>query len=185
MITWLPQIGFGAAARRLDDKRLEKQFEMCHDIMYALEDGDDWPEEVRMWSGYEQRFCLYSMMVGLELHTQRHTGADTTCFHEWMRELKDAGIGSARPPWEKDADIIRSHRSRLIAMDRERYAPMFPRTPDKMPVLWPQVLKQDPGTYRLRLKTEDVRRLGTGSRKLPEWLYYNPEKNEVLARRSN
>jgi hypothetical protein len=107
---------------------------------------------------------------------------DSRPFHEYVSDLKSANIGAARPPWEKDANIIRSHRSRLIALDREHYAPLFPGTPEKMPILWPQVLKADPSVYRLRLKTEDIKRLTSGSRKLPPWLYYNPDQNEVLVR---
>ena len=183
MITWLPQFAFGASAKRLDDARLIKQIEMCRDIADLLRDNGEWPEEVRMWSGYEQRFCLYSLMMVGEAVTKRWIHPiDSRTFHSLWRDLKDAGIGADRPPWEKDVDIIRSHRSRLISMDRKHYLPQFPLTPERMPILWPQVMRTDPSTYRLRLKTEDVKKLGDGRRQLPPWLYYNPEKNEVIVR---
>lgn len=183
MITWLPQFAFGASAKRLDDGRLLKQIEMCREMIPLLESGDDWPEEVRMWVGYEQRFCLYALMMVGEAVTKRWIHpVDSKIFHEYYSDLKDCGIGEARPPWEKDTNIIRSHRSRLISLDAEHYQPLFPRTPERMPVLWPQVLKADPGIYRLRLKTEDIKRLSDGRRVLPPWLYYNPDQNEVLVR---
>lgn len=183
MITWLPQIAFGASAKRLDDDRLVKQIEMCRQMVPLLDAENQRLEEVRMWIGYEQRFCLYALMMVGEAVTKRWMHpVDSKIFHEYWRDLKDAGIGAERPPWEKDANIIRSHRSRLIALDPERYQPMFPRTPKNMPVLWPQVLRMDPSVYRLRLKTEDIKRIGDGRRQLPPWLYYNPEENEVKVR---
>lgn len=183
MITWLPQIAFGASAKRLDDDRLVKQIEMCRQMVPLLAAEDERLEEVRMWIGYEQRFCLYALMMVGEAVTKRWMHpVDSKIFHEYWRDLKDAGIGEARPPWEKDTNIIRSHRSRLVALDSEHYRPQFPRTPDNMPVLWPQALRADPSVYRLRLKTEDVKRIGDGRRQLPPWLYYNPDENEVKVR---
>lgn len=186
MITWLPQFAFGASAKRLDDERLMKQIEMCRKMIPLLEAENDSLEEIRMWTGYEQRFCLYALMIVGEAITKRHIHpVDSRDFHRLWRDLKDAGVGAARPPWEKDVNIIRSHRSRLIAMDPERYKPLFPRTPEKMPVLWPQTLRTDPSVYRLRIKTEDIIKLADDRRRLPPWLYYNPDQNEVIVRSNN
>lgn len=188
MITWLTQLKFGAAAKRLDNKRLASQIENARNILFILEspnapkeDAD--LEEVRMWSGYEFALCLYCLQMANEA-VRRGQKPETGDFHDLWREYKDCGMGSMpdMPPWAGDVDIVRSHRSRLIVLDPEHYAPLFPGTPPRMPVIWPQLVKSDPRGYRLRLKTNDIRRLNAGRMQLPPWLYYDPNKNEVCKR---
>lgn len=185
MITWLPQFGYAASAKRLDDDRLIRQIDMCHQIMELLQDAEEpMLEEVRMWYGYEQSFCLYSLVMVNEAVTKRHVrqGIDSRPFHEYMSELRDAQMGGPKPVWGRDVNIARSHRSRLISLDPAHYDAAFPNTPPNMPVLWPQTLKADATKYRLRLKTNDIKRLHGGTRALPPWLYYNPHQNEVIVR---
>lgn len=185
-ITWLPMLGFTASARKLDDERLKRQVESCHWFIEQLDSSNpNLLEEVRMWAGYEMRFAIYAIAVVQEAVVKRRLDFDTKPFHDWAQELRSISMPNDPPPWLGDVDICRSHRSRLIALD-PAYEDIFPNTPRNMPILWPQPVHPDmePCGYRLRLKTDDIRRLSTGRRVLPDHLYYNPSKNEVLRRSS-
>lgn len=187
MITWLPQLKFGAAARRLDTPRLMSQIENAHNILMILEQAGAPKEqkdleEVRMWQGYEYSLAMYALQMANEAVSKRSQRVDTKDFHDLIDEYKFAGWELEMPPWAGDVEIVRSHRSRLIMMDPIYYAHQFPGTPPRMPVIWPQLVKSEPCGYRLRLKTNDIRRLSQGTRQLPPHLYYDPNKNEVCKR---
>lgn len=187
MITWLTQLKFGASAKRLDNQRLVSQIENARNILGILESPSAPKEqqnleEVAMWRGYEMALALYGMQAGL-VALSRSIRADVRDFKYVWDDYKEAGIDKPEmPPWSEDVDIVRSHRSRLIALDPAHYATLFPGTPPRMPVIWPQLVRSDPRGYRLRLKTDDIRRLTAGIRQLPPWLYYDPNKNEVCKR---
>jgi hypothetical protein len=193
MITWLTQLRFGASAKRLDNARLRSQIENAENILGILEAGDSASkaqqdlEEVRMWRGYEMALALYGMQCCL-VAVSRHLGSNfmgdgVLPFKYVWDDCKAAGMDKPEmPPWAVDVDIVRSHRSRLIVLDPAHYGPQFPGTPKNMPVLWPQLVKSDPRGYRLRLKTNSLKALNSGTCKLPPHLYYDPNKNEVCKR---
>jgi hypothetical protein len=58
------------------------------------------------------------------------------------------------PPWFRDPDVCRSHRSVLAGAEPEAYGGLWPKTPKKMPLLWP--FMKEPGVYDLRVAKADL-----------------------------
>jgi hypothetical protein len=82
------------------------------------------------------------------------------------------------PPWIADRNFMRSHRSYLIRRKPEYYGNIWPNTPENMPIIWPQIIKD--GTYRLRIAQRDIALLRSGERELPGWLRYDRHRNEII-----
>ena len=187
MITWLPQISYAASAARLDDERLGRQIDSCVTFLDVMDDPAEFEmenaPEYLMWRDHQCAFVMYAIKMVMESRKRKIESWNIKVFHDYMRDLKNMGMPTTVPPWSRDANIIRSHRSRLMSLGPTHYGPQFPGTPLSMPILWPQPVTSDPRGYRLRITMHDLQLLNSGKRQLPEWLYYNPSANEIVERK--
>jgi hypothetical protein len=175
MITYLTMKGYGSTAKTLHDDLLELQREDVMALVDALtldESSDIVPENdpVRfMWSGYEYALCIYGMFL---CHEWTIRGNRCKIFWELKHALDELGDSYMAPPWSKDLDVIRSHRSNLMRELPKLYSKTFKGTPPNMPYLWPanawDVKTWEPMGYDLRLSKEDKALLEAGERHLPK-----------------
>lgn len=182
LLTLLPRIKFNAALRTLADDELLQQ---CEDATALLEEVStvQKPSQLslpaRGWLGFEYQLGLYAVGACLLWRTERHHNSGPwekahDIFASWEPD-------HTKPPWVGDLIVHRSHRSYLIRNNPDIYTEVFPSTPDLMPVVFPQIVKQDPRGYRLRVTELDEKALRRGKLELPEDLYYDYNKREVLA----
>lgn len=197
--TWLPMFGYCASADRLSDKLLKKQIVDARTILEMLDalatDTVSFPytssnDMVLLgWLGHERSLCIYFSSFAHEWRVERKLpGGLVSAAWAWRRDKELAGLGPPhnnlnKPPWVGNEDVCRSHRSRLIALNEKRYGPLWPSCPRNMPTLWPQLTNGDPRGYRLRLSQGDTIKLSRDELVLPDWLYFDKNKQEVLNER--
>lgn len=183
MLTFLPMIGFFKSLRELDDARLGKQRQDALNILKALltagkPRGATATPNIQMWSGFEYTLAVFGMSACSVWQVERRN-RDKLAFE--IHALVDSVPKDLlEPPWLGDLNFHRSHRSYLINKDADFYAVKWPNTPERMPLLWPQLVDRDPRGYRLRLSPKDKALLEKGERKLPDWLEYDKHRNEVV-----
>lgn len=182
MLTFLPCIGFFKSLRPLDDARLGKQRQDALSILKVLLGemaGDANHPAVAMWSGYEYPLGVYGMSA-CSVWQQQRGNRDSLAF-EIHSLLENVPHDLIEPPWLGDLNFHRSHRSYLIRRKPDHYESQWPNTPENMPLLWPQLVTSDPRGYRLRLSQTDIKLVRSGERKLPDWLEFDANKNEVIS----
>jgi len=189
--------GYCASAAKLSDKLLKKQIVDTRTILetldaLALNFGDVVQNDeivILGWVGHERSLCIYGSSCAYEWRAKRKLPggfASGIWFSQQDEKLKDLGPPYSKllkPPWVEDKDVCRSHRSRLIVLNERRYGPYWPNNPRNMPTLWPQNIDNDPRGYRLRLSRGDIIKLDQGELVLPNWLYFDKNKQEVLDER--
>ncbi|WP_201260768.1 MSMEG_6728 family protein [Embleya scabrispora] len=145
MQTFLPDPGFEATARSLDDRRLGKQRVETFQILRALV----WPTygwkhhpAVAMWRGFVPALVCYGLAMCSEW--TRRGFRDTVA-----AQLLDFTAGRVPhrprlyrdgmlPPWLGDEALHISHRSKLVAKDEEYYRRQFgPDLPADLSYVWP------------------------------------------------
>jgi hypothetical protein len=197
--TWLPMFGYCASADRLSDKLLKRQIVDARTILEMLDalatDTVPFPytssnDMVLLgWRGHERSLCIYFSSFAHEWRVKRKLpGGFVSAAWASKRDEELAGLGPPhnnlnKPPWVGNEDVCRSHRSRLIALNEKRYRPLWPSCPRNMPTLWPQLTNSDPRGYRLRLAPGGPGELHQGELVLPNWLYFDKNKQEVLDER--
>jgi len=143
--TFLPDPGFEASARSLDDRRLGKQRVETFQILRALV----WPTygwkrhpAVAMWRGFVPALVCYGLAMCAEW--SRRGFEDTVAgrlleFTEGRVPYRpDLYRDGMLPPWLGDASLHLSHRSRLVAKDEEYYRPRYePDLPVDLAYVWP------------------------------------------------
>ena len=148
MQTFLPYADFERSARALDAKRLGKQRVEAIQVVRAVTwSGYGWASHpaALMWKGHEEALGRYGLTC-CEVWTE--LGFDDTCAATIATDLRAAGIDTIRtqaelaaagelPSWLGDERVHRSHRSALVRKDPERYASLFPDTPEDLPYHWP------------------------------------------------
>lgn len=185
----MPHVKDFAVAASLFDEELEQQIAESARILRFLEGiekpvSEEWCWlSTSMWYGHEYALALHGMILltALVKRGRNPTEITPTALNQIGLDLERAGAELIPPPWLGDLDVHRSHRSQLI-MRTPAYADIWPNTPERMPVLWPQILSTSPQSsgYRLRLSALDLRRLKRGTRVLPEWLRYDRHAREVV-----
>lgn len=179
-ITLFPNIGFFKSLRPLDDARLGKQRQDALKILKGVMGEEEVPYHLSQdaWYGYEYTLGIYGMSA-CSVWQQERNNRDSLAFriHEILEAVPHE---TDMPPWMEDLNFHRSHRSYLIRKRPAHYAPMWPNTPENMPILWPQLVDTDSRGYRLRLSNLEERLLIEGERELPEWLEYDRAKREVI-----
>jgi Pyrimidine dimer DNA glycosylase len=183
MLTFLPMIGFFKSLRELDDARLGKQRQDALNILEALlapekSRSDPSTPNIQMWAGFEYTLAVYGMSACSVWQNERGN-RDKLAF-EIHAVIDPYPKDLLEPPWLGDLNFHRSHRSYLIHKYPDFYAARWPNTPERMPLLWPQLVDRDPRGYRLRLSPKDKALLDKGERKLPEWLEHDKHRNEVI-----
>lgn len=188
MITWMPHIRSLTVARSLSDSHLHEAVISAEKMLRLVEQRPAPTDEISwlaysMWYGYEYPLCLHGLTLATTLVSERRIAVDEvpgSYMAEVGIEIENSGAADrAVPPWIGDKDVHRSHRSQLIMLD-PAYADVWPGTPPQMPILWPQLVDNDPRGYRLRLSSAEQRRLRYGRRALPEWLRYDEAAREVV-----
>lgn len=166
--------------RPLDDARLGKQRQDALRILKGLMGDPEvtWHISQEGWVGYEYALGVYGMSACSEWQNKR--GHRDRLAFEIHQILEDVPHDLEMPPWMEDLNFHRSHRSYLIRKHPGHYAPLWPNTPENMPILWPQLVESDSRGYRLRLSTVEERALLAGERELPEWLEYDLNKREII-----
>lgn len=178
MITWLTHMSYGKTARALDDRTLGHQRVEAFELFDALLGGGDESllrrPVAKMWVGCEYALGVYGMLMCMEWTNSRGC-ADSLFFkfYNAIQEIKkeEQDFSYVEPPWFRDVDVLRSHRSNLIRRQREHgtgqhYLDQFgKKTPDSMPYLWP--VMDDRGGYKLLVTKAEKELLRTGDRKLP------------------
>lgn len=179
-ISLLPNIGFFKSLRPLDNARLGKQRQDALRILKGLlgEDGVPWHISQDGWIGYEYALGVYGMSACSEWQNKR--GHRDSLAFEIHRILEYVPHDFEMPPWMEDLNFHRSHRSYLIRKNPEHYADRWPKTPENMPLFWPQNVDTDSRGYRLRLSAVERQALLDGERELPEWLRYDKKRREII-----
>lgn len=177
-VTFLPNIRFFSSIRTLDDVRVGRQRKDALKILQGLMGEGEHHISQDMWSGFEYTLGVYGM-TACNVWSQERGNKDDIAFqiHQILECMPHEFLV---PPWMEDLNVHRSHRSYLIRKDPHHYAGQWPNTPENMPLLWPQVVPDDPRGYRVRLSELEEKLLLEGERELPEWLEYNPKKREII-----
>jgi len=172
-------MSYGKTARALDDRTLGHQRVEALELLELLLGGEK-PRgpAARMWFGYEYALAVYGMMMCMEWVHNR--GCADNLFFKFYNAIQDVkkdepDFSYIEPPWFRDADVLRSHRSNLVRRQRElkipggeRYTAAFGRaTPKNMPYLWP-LLDQSGTSYKLLVSKAEREMLRTGERALPD-----------------
>lgn len=171
MMTWMTRMSFFDTAADLEVDLLATSYYdsvgLFDFLVYQEGDLAENHPAVRMWQGYHVALGMYAaatastlvvhgISVGLE--TMKMAGA----VEEMRREEEQPFV---LPPWIKDTDVLRSHRSNIVRRWPE-YADVWPGTPERMPYLWPFV--DDEGGYSLMVSKHDKQALADGDRALPK-----------------
>ncbi|WP_346012419.1 MSMEG_6728 family protein [Streptomyces sp. SID3343] len=145
MQTFLPEPGFEATARSLDDRRLGKQRVETFQILRALV----WPTygwkrhpAVAMWRGFVPALVCYGLAMCAEW---THRGFRDTVAAQLLEFTEgrvphrpDLYRDGMLPPWLGDEALHTSHRSVLVAKDAEHYRRRYgPDLPVGLPYVWP------------------------------------------------
>ncbi|WP_439678486.1 MSMEG_6728 family protein [Embleya sp. MST-111070] len=171
MQTFLPEPGFEATARILDDRRLGKQRVETFQVLRALV----WPTygwkhhpAVAMWRGFVPALVCYGVAMCTEWTRRgfRDTVAPrllefTAGRVPYRPELYRDGL---LPPWLGDPDFHAGHRSVLMTKDEEYYRPRYgTRAPAGLPYVWP--LPRYP-RWPMRIRVASAHTLGPALRAL-------------------
>jgi hypothetical protein len=185
VITYYTQFSF---ARTATDLRDEQVLSCIEDALFLLEHKDVRKPYAYMWNGCHAALVVYGQLMCREMQ-RRHGVKDPTgpLFKRLMTVWEKQKLNSRRviPPWMRDKDIVRSHRSHL----RRRYpgkdvgagrpgtgmnegyggypASLWPGCPNNWPVLWPVV---DGDDYVLKVARADLGLLETGVLALPGYV---------------
>src|SRR3954464_5351449 len=149
MQTFLRVADFAGSARLLDTPRLGKQRVETLQILRAIELPDyGWANHppVLMWRGRSPALPACGRAMARTWRARGFADSTEPQIGEFaphvvgmrQEDLADAGL---LPSWLGDDDLHRSHRSNLIAKDRDfyrpRFAELFGPEPDDLPYVWP------------------------------------------------
>lgn len=168
-MTFCTRVAAGRTAQDLSDGHLKRQLEHVYQIALTLRGEGELGEKepaVRMWRGYEHALCIFGMFQAMEYGQYR--GLYTTRFWDLREILEETGGVYAPPPWSKDKDVMRSHRSALARMYPEDYFRLWPGTPENMPYVFPFINPEAEGGYELFVSKTEQALMRTGERSLPK-----------------
>lgn len=174
MMTWMTRVSLFDSA--LDMKLPEltlahsESESLFNELVFGEANGEHGAAPkplVMMWFGYETALAGYSVACAATLVSYGvTTGVRSAELARTMKEMRDVGDPAPfiMPPWSEDIDVLRSHRSNMMRRWPERYN--WPRTPARMPYLWPIV--DGDGGYVLKLSKYDKDLLAKKERSLPK-----------------
>lgn len=172
MQTFITRRSWGKTAEDLDMRRAGNQRNEALTILRVLtglEEGYENHPVLRMWRGYELALAVYGMQFCLEWYLHRgYHDKMFYGFYDISQDLKaeDPELGFELPPWSRDTDLMRSHRSNLLRRNERHYKGMWADCPESWPYLWPFIDGSVEG-YKLMLSKADKARLKSGERTLP------------------
>ena len=129
----------------LDYKRLGKQRVEAWQILNAIRRIDNYGNPLKtrgwishpatkMWSDYPRGLALYGIMCCEEWINR---GYKDSLYDRFVQAYDSMKYENPEPPYYLD-DIMESHRSNLIRKYPEYYQPIWPKTPNNIPYLWPR-----------------------------------------------
>lgn len=123
-------------AQTLDPKRLGKQRLEAKQIYTALTTGRGWIHHpaTKMWAGCEQALALYGHAMCSEWIER---GFQDSLREEFASYVFDHTISVRWPWWLGHKEMVRSHRSKLVAKMPNFYAPRMEDAGLNLPYLWP------------------------------------------------
>lgn len=161
MQTFLPDPDFATSAAALDTPRLGKQRVETLQILRALtlpEYGWRNHPAVIMWRGRVDALARYGLDCVAEWRRRGFPDTTAAQIAEFAPDVDDLTQDDLRaagrlPGWLGDADLHRSHRSKLLAKDPDHYGPLFgagadgpgDELPADLEYVWPGA---DPGPAR-------------------------------------
>jgi hypothetical protein len=145
MQTFLPVADFAETARLLDSPRLGKQRVETLQVLRALELPDyGWANHpvVTMWRGRTAGLVVYGLAMVRAWRERGFADSTEALIAEFAPDAAGLSQGEAAaagllPSWVGDEELHLSHRSNLLAKDREFYRPRFPGDADDLPYVWP------------------------------------------------
>jgi hypothetical protein len=175
LITWHTRFAFQGTADDLHTPTLGYQIHQAHQIFLALTtvEGSQEVETnhpvLRMWVGHEYALAIYGMLLS-DNYIRGRRQADNTMFkiYYMLKEFrKHFEVSYQEPPWMRDADVCRSHRSNLARRQPELYGNKWPNNPENLPYIWPFIDETAPGGYKLMVAKAERDLLAKGERSLP------------------
>ena len=170
MMTWHTRFSFIKSAREMENDRLRAMIDDAADLVDLVQAGGK-PSEPAfyMWHQHLPALLIAGMLYSMEWTFGRGFSdkpfwklsrlADSMCAggHSGGVNYKGGTFHYEPPPWFRDPDVCRSHRSTLWAREPAAYGPdLWPGTPEHMPLLWPVVSADDPRVYELRVAKADL-----------------------------
>lgn len=170
---WMTRRSIAKTAEDLDDRDLVDTIARAERLaQYFITDDPDTPNAefdsgplAKAWQGYEFALCIYGMMLCMEYHMNRgYADGAFFRFKALCEEYKSQfpGAAYAPPPWFKDVDVLKSHRSALLRRDPYRYEDKWTQVPENWPYLCPVV--DDDGGYKLFISKDDKALMRRGVR---------------------
>lgn len=163
LMTWHTRFSFFKSARDMENEHLRAQIDDAAALVDIIQ---DWPGEGKrptepafyMWAHHLDALLIMGMAFSMEW--TYHRGFEDKVFWKFSRladSRREAGVFNYRhPPWFRDADVCRSHRSVLMARHSAIYdEDLWPGTPKRLPLLWP-VTKEGGAVYELRVAKADL-----------------------------
>ncbi len=175
MITWHTRFTFQGTANDLNTVTMGYQIAQAYQIFVALTSEEGSPEVepnhpvLRMWTGHEYALAIYGMLLS-DNYIRDRRQSDVTMFRIYymLKEFrKHFEVSYVEPPWMRDPDVCRSHRSNLARREPSLYGDKWPNNPDSMPYIWPFIDDTAPGGYKLMVAKQERELLASGDRKLP------------------
>lgn len=171
-MTWLTQMSFGRTAGDLTDADLRALIMDYSALVDHLTGEVPLPKSnpvPYMWKGYLEAAIIAGMMSCMEWSFTRRY--DDKVFWKFSR-LADKMTAEKRftyaaPPWFRDKDVIRSHRSALMAKEPEAYGETWVGAPKRMPILWPVIIDPVDAVYELRVSKADLPAIKSGELVVP------------------
>lgn len=174
MMTWHTQFSFGRTAADLTDEHLRAQILDCvslvDTIVNATPDAKPVMPAFYMWRNHLEALLVQGMLFCMEWSFNR--GFDDKEFWKFSRRadamVADKEFLYVAPPWFRDADVCRSHRSALMARYPDAYdEETWPGAIKDLPILWPVTSAKDPAVYELRVAKADLPLIKAGKLKVP------------------
>ncbi len=166
LMTWHTKFSFQKSAKDLENDRLRKQIDDAWALVELVQEGGRPAEPAfYMWQHHLPALIIAGMCYSMEWSFVR--GFKDPLFWNFSRladsMCKDGHIKGQEgrfeyvtPPWFRDPDVCRSHRSHLMAAEPEVYdEDLWPGTPKRMPILWP-VVGPDRAVAEIRVSKADL-----------------------------
>jgi hypothetical protein len=162
-MVWHTQFSFSRSAADLEDADLRKQiFDAWRLVEMLQEGGRPSAPAYYMWLGHEPALLIAGMLSCMEWTF--HRGYDDKEFWKFKKRAEalketEAGFSYAAPPWFRDPDVCRSHRSALSRLRSDAYGEeVWAGSVSTMPILWPVIKESltEPAVYELRVAKGDL-----------------------------
>ena len=149
MQTFITDFDLEKSAKNLDNKRLGKQRIEAIQIAKILIEGENyrWKNHpaVLMWKGYEA-FLVKKYIKAILKEWNSREFSNTKSLKDYRRLYRLVfHMEIIKPDWIT-AELIKSHRSKLIQKHPDYYKKIWPDIPDNLEYIWPRRISDDKKT---------------------------------------